>query len=129
MQAASRVTLAEARERLDGYADQAQPIALEKLSDELFAVVDLLGREHVLRRHLSDPSTAPGARAALVDRLLSARLGKPTLETLRGVVGGRWSRPVDLVDGVEALARQAALSLAQREDSIEEVEDELFRFS
>jgi F-type H+-transporting ATPase subunit delta len=129
MQAASRETLAAARERLDGYTDRAQPIAMEKLSEELFAAAGLLQREIALRRHLSDPSTDARARAALVDRLLSSRLGKPTLEVLRGLVGGRWSRPTDLVDGVEALARQAAFTLAQRDGSIEEVEDELFRFS
>jgi F-type H+-transporting ATPase subunit delta len=126
--AASRESLAAARERLDGYADRAQPIALEKLSEELFAVVALLGREPVLRRHLSDPSTPAAARTGLVDRLLSKRLGKPTLETLRSLVSGRWSRPVDLVDGVEVLARQAAFALAARDGSLEEVEDELFRF-
>src|SRR5207249_2950529 len=51
------------------------------------------------------------------------------LEMLRGLVSGRWSRPPDLVDAVEELARQAAFALAQRDGSIEEVEDELFRFS
>lgn len=128
MNAASRETLAAARERLDAYADRAQPIALEKLSEELFAAVALLAREPVLRRHLSDPSAPVAARTGLVDRLLSKRLGKPALETLHSVVGGRWSRPPDLVDGVEALARQAAFALAQRDGSLEEVEDELFRF-
>jgi F-type H+-transporting ATPase subunit delta len=128
MNAASRASLAAARERLDAYVDRAQPIALEKLSEELFAVVALLGREPTLRRHLSDPSTPAGMRTGLVDRLLSKRVGKPTLEMLHAVVSGRWSRPPDLLDAMETLARQAAFALAQRDGSLEEVEDELFRF-
>src|SRR5439155_19787081 len=113
VQAASRETLAAARDRLDRYTDRAQPIALEKLSEELFAVVGLLQRETVLRRHLSDPTTPAQVRTGLVDGLLSTRLGRPTLEMLRGLVSGRWSRPPDLVDAVEELARQAAFALAQ----------------
>src|SRR5881275_2447537 len=101
MRAASRESLAAASERLDAYTDRAQPIAIEKLAEELFAVARLLQREIVLRRHLSDPTMSAEARRALVDRLLSERLGRPTLELLRDVVSGRWSRPPDLVDGVE----------------------------
>ena len=129
MNVASRETLAAVREQLDSYAEGAEESALRTLSDELFAVAGLLTREPVLRRHVADASTAREARLGLVDRLLSGKVGQPAIDLLHGVAGGRWSRPVDLVDGVESLARQAALALAQRDGSIEEVEDELFRFA
>jgi F-type H+-transporting ATPase subunit delta len=128
MQAASRETLAAARARLDEFADAARPAALSTLSEELFAVVELLGREPVLRRHLSDPSTAPDSRTGLVDALLAGKVSRPTVDMLHHLVSGRWSRPVDLLDGIESLGRQSALALAQQDGSIEEVEDELFRF-
>jgi F-type H+-transporting ATPase subunit delta len=126
--AASRETLAAVREQLDSYADSAEPAQVRTLSEELFAVVGLLTSEPVLRRHFSDASTEPGARTGLVDRLLGGKVSQQAVDIMHAVVGGRWSRPVDLVDGVESLARQAALALAQRDGSIEEVEDELFRF-
>jgi F-type H+-transporting ATPase subunit delta len=126
--AASRATLAAVRERLHGFADDADPAAVRTLSEELFAVVGLLAREPVLRRHVSDASTPPDARRRLIEQVLSGKVGRPTLDVLGDAVAGRWSRPVDLVDGVEALARQAALAVAQLDGSIEEVEDELFRF-
>jgi F-type H+-transporting ATPase subunit delta len=126
--AASRDTLAAVRERLDSYADGAQAADLRALSDELFSVVELLAREPVLRRHLADASAGQEARTGLVDRLLGGRVGQQTMDILHAVVSGRWSNPNDMVDGIEALARQAALALAQGEGVIEEVEDELFRF-
>jgi F-type H+-transporting ATPase subunit delta len=44
------------------------------------------------------------------------------------VVASRWSRPRDLVDGIEELAWQALLAFAERDGSLDDVEDELFRF-
>src|SRR5262249_51566962 len=103
MNAASRQTLAAARERLDDYADSALPTALATLADELFAVAVLLGREPALRRHLSDPSRPAQARTGLLYRLLSGKASQPTLDLLRQVVSGRWSEPPDLADAVETL--------------------------
>ncbi len=128
MSSASRQTLAAARERLDEYADSAQPGELDALSGDLFAVAALLAREPVLRRHLADSSMPAAARTGLLDRVLSGKVGQRTLEVLHPLVGGRWSDPADLVDGVETLARQAALALAHGDGSLDEVEDELFRF-
>src|SRR5262249_44766590 len=68
------------------------------------------------------------ARTGLLYRLLSGKASQPTLDLLRQVVSGRWSEPPDLADAVETLARQATLALAHRDGSIDEVEDELFRF-
>ncbi|HSV67720.1 MAG TPA: F0F1 ATP synthase subunit delta [Mycobacteriales bacterium] len=129
MHAASRETLASAVDRLDRYADQAGPEELERLSDELFAVLRLLVSEPVLRRHLAEGATGDADRPGLLGGLLAGKVHESTLETLRPLERGRWSHPGDLVEAVEILARQAALAQAQRNGSIEEVEDELFRFS
>jgi F-type H+-transporting ATPase subunit delta len=126
--AASRATLAAVRERLDAFSDEADPDAAQTLSGELFAVVGLLLREPVLRRHVSDASTPPDGRRRLVEQVLAGKVSQPALDIVAAVVAGRWSRPVDLIDGVEELARKAALAVAHRDGSIEEVEDELFRF-
>ena len=44
------------------------------------------------------------------------------------LVGARWSRSLDLVDGAETLARQATLAVAEKDGTLDDVEDELFRF-
>jgi F-type H+-transporting ATPase subunit delta len=128
MHAASRQSLAAARDRLNGYIDRARAVDLGTVADELFAVVGLLDREPTLRRALSDPAADPEARARLLDRMLGSRLDPRTMEQLRDLVRSRWSEPTDLADAVEALARQAALGVAERSGTLDEVEDELFRF-
>jgi F-type H+-transporting ATPase subunit delta len=50
------------------------------------------------------------------------------LDVAKGIVAARWSRPGDLVSAFEAVARQALLAVAEKEGSLDDVEDELFRF-
>jgi F-type H+-transporting ATPase subunit delta len=128
MHAASRQSLAAARDRLNEYIDRARAVDLGTVADELFSVVGLLDREPALRRALSDPATDPGARARLLDTVLGSRLDPRTIEQLRELVRARWSEPTDLADAVEELGRQAALGVAERSGTLDEVEDELFRF-
>jgi F-type H+-transporting ATPase subunit delta len=128
LQAASRESMASAQTRLDAYADSAQAADLQRLGDELFAVMRLLVEQRSLRRLLADPSSQEEARGALVDRLLGQQLAAPTLDIAKGLVAARWSRPGDLVTAFESLARQAMLAVAEKEGSLDNVEDELFRF-
>jgi F-type H+-transporting ATPase subunit delta len=44
------------------------------------------------------------------------------------LVSARWSRPADLTAALEVLARRATLGVAERDNSLSEGEDELFRF-
>jgi len=48
---------------------------------------------------------------------------------LKNVVAQRWSGPRDMVDAVEMLAVQATFLVAHADGSLDDVEDELFRFS
>jgi len=111
--------------RLDGQLADADARAV---SDELFAVADMLDREPVLRRTLSDPSTDPAARAGLVARLLGSQLQPASVAAVSGLVEARWANPHDLADAVEALGRQSLLAAAERDDALDDTEDELFRF-
>jgi F-type H+-transporting ATPase subunit delta len=140
LQSASREALAAATARLDEHIDATGAADLERLADDLFAVVGLLNREHALRRALADPATPSGARGALADRLFDGKIGRPALDVVSDVVKSRWSRPVDLLDGLESLARAAAFGVAEKDGasrwpwsrgdtgSLDRVEDELFRF-
>jgi F-type H+-transporting ATPase subunit delta len=129
MLAASRESLRAAQERLDAHLDQVPPGAADELAAELLAVVDLMDQQPALRRLLTDPGTGPDARVALLDRLFSGKLGSATLEQLRPLAAARWSSPGDLSDTVELLAFQANLAVAERAGELDEVQDELFRFS
>ncbi|MET8631454.1 F0F1 ATP synthase subunit delta [Streptomyces sp. NPDC004096] len=128
MNGASREALAAARERLDALTDSTSVDAAQ-LADELAAVTALLDREASLRRVLTDPAQPGEAKAELVQRLLGAQVGGPTADLVSGVVRTRWSQPRDLVDALEELANLADLTAAEKADALDDVEDELFRFS
>jgi len=128
LQAASRESLADLSARLDVFVDQVGAADLERLGDELFAVTELLAGQKALRRQLSDPSVPGSARTGLAEQLLGSRIQRPTLEAVTAAVAARWSRSIDLVDGLELLARNALLGSAEKTGRLDEVEDELFRF-
>nr|WP_153426964.1 F0F1 ATP synthase subunit delta [Streptomyces alkaliphilus] len=125
---ASREALASARERLSVLAGSTS-VNTTVLSDELASVTALLDREIGLRRALTDPSQPGEAKAGLVGRLLTGQVGGETVDLVSGMVRSRWSAPRDLVDALEELADTAELISAERDGTLDAVEDELFRFS
>jgi F-type H+-transporting ATPase subunit delta len=125
MQGASRESFAAARAQLDGLTDAA---ALATASDEIMAVAALLNAEPRLRRAVSDPARSGEQRAALLSGLVQGKIGATAHDLLVTLVGGRWSSPSDLRDGVERLGVEALIVSADRAGELGEVEDELFRF-
>lgn len=128
MSSASRDALAAARESLTALTDNTSVDAVA-LADELAAVTTLLDREVSLRRVLSDPSRSGERKAELVATVLGEQVGGQTVDLVSGMVRSRWSASRDLVDATEELADTADLVAAERDGSLEETEDELFRFS
>lgn len=128
MQPASRAALAAAREQLESRIGDASAEDRDRLGDELGAVAAVLGEQPVIRRHLADPAAPEPARHKMVEALFGGKVGRLSLSILGDVVSSRWSRPLDLVDGVEELGWQALLALAEGDGSLDDVEDELFRF-
>jgi F-type H+-transporting ATPase subunit delta len=128
LQSASRESLAEAERTLDRAIDAGRSADLTRLGDDLFAVLGLLVREPTLRRALADPATPATARSGLADRLLGDKIGKPALDAVSDLVSSRWSRPSDLTEAVEVLARRSVLGAAEKDNDLDDVEDQLFRF-
>jgi F-type H+-transporting ATPase subunit delta len=128
MNGASREATAAARERLEALTDNTS-VDAGSLAGELAAVTALLHRESGLRRALTDPAQPGEAKAALVRRLLGTQVGEEALDLVSGMVRSRWSQSRDLTDAVEELADTADLIAAQRAGDLDDVEDELFRFS
>jgi len=147
MEASSRTSLVEARERLEQLSRPASGV-LEKakdrltrqpsraatgpellaLADELFSVGRLLNGQLTLRRALSDPAGRPEDRAALARRLFGSKVSDTALDLVETVARLRWSHPIDLVDAFTALATEASLDAADARGELDGVEDELFRF-
>lgn len=125
MHAASREALSLAERRLDEVLGDpgANPSVV---GEELYSFAGLLGAEISLRRAVSDASADEETRRGLVRRLLEGKLSEPTLRVLDTVVTSRWSTPRELLDGVFTVAGIAVLIGAERENSLEAVERELF---
>jgi F-type H+-transporting ATPase subunit delta len=128
MQGASRESLAAARETL-GTLIRSGDTDLRALSDELFALTELLDREPGLRRALTDPSRNGDDRAALARAVVGDRAGGAALDVLVWAVRARWSTPRDLADALELLAVEAQVAAAEKAGRLDAVEDELFRIS
>jgi F-type H+-transporting ATPase subunit delta len=129
MRGTSRASLVAAKERLAAALAGGATAQANEVGAELFAVVAVLDREPGLRRALSDPSRDSEARSGLAGALLAAKISQTTLEQVTGLVAARWSEPADLADAAEQLAVLALAEAADRDGSLDELEDQLFRFS
>src|ERR1700758_1648596 len=129
MRSASRHALADLSDRFSTIAKSLDNQALSKASAELVSVAKMLDREIVVTRYLTLPAEDAAPRVRLIERLASGKVADPTLDVLRAAVSERWSANSDLVDAIEHVSRQALLEVAEREDQVDEVEDQLFRFS
>ncbi|MEU0564348.1 F0F1 ATP synthase subunit delta [Nonomuraea sp. NPDC005983] len=125
MRGLSRSSLAEVEERFNAVAGSAD---LGTLSDELFAVADLLDREHGLRRAMSDPARPGEQKAQTLRTLLAGKVSEAALATSETAVSAKWSRPGDLADALGRLGVAAASAEAESLGKLDDVEDELFRF-
>mgnify|MGYP001424439142 CR=1 FL=1 len=126
--AVSRASLAEVRERLEEVlgSSSADPA---RLGEDLFAVLRLIDREHGLRRAVSDPARDGAEKARLVESLLEGKVSPAALGLVADVVRLRWSKPSELADGLEVLAVTAEAARAEAEGRLDDLEDELFRFT
>jgi len=126
MRGASRASLAELTDRLDAAVSTAE--MADKVGDELFAVVRLLDSEHGLRRALADPTKPSPEKADVVRRLLHGQVSAETEDLVAEAAAARWASPGDLADAVEQLAIEALTLAAQDAGTLDDLEDDLFRF-
>jgi len=130
MDGSSRESMRAALGRFEELMGQAPDGAgARDVSEGLYAVAGLLDREPSLRRALTDPASSPDSRRGLVDALFGSQLPGLPLSVLRGLVSSPWHSPADLREAVETLAAQAALTAAEGDGVLDDVEDELFRFA
>ncbi|MDH6247857.1 F0F1 ATP synthase subunit B/delta [Mycobacterium sp. OTB74] len=128
LRAASRESLAALVGKFDETAKSLDAAALSTVSDELAAVARLLHGEVNLERHLAQPADDAAPKVALLNTVLSGKVGDTTLDLLRAAVSARWSEQANLVDAIEHIARLALIKRAELTGEVAEVEDQLFKF-
>lgn len=127
MRGASRASYAELRERLAASLTGA-PVA-QRAGDELFAVTRLLDSEHGLRRALSDTSREGAEKSAVARRLLRGKVSATTEDLVAEAAAAKWATSGDFSDAVEQLAIESFTVAAQLGGSLDDLEDDLFRFA
>lgn len=126
MRGASRASHAGLRDRLGEVA--VGPATSEQIGDQLFAVVRLLDSEHGLRRALADPTKPSAEKAAVARRLLQGRVSEATEGLVADAAEAHWASSGDFADALEQLAIEALTMAAQYGGTLDDLEDDLFRF-
>ena len=127
MRGTSRASFADLTDRLTAGRAMSTATAT-RLGDELFAVVGLLDAEHGLRRALSDPGKPAAEKGAVASALLHGKVTPLTEDLVVAAAESRWASPGDLVDAIEQLAIEAMVLAGDADNSLDELEDGLFRF-
>ncbi|HZC70863.1 MAG TPA: F0F1 ATP synthase subunit delta [Jatrophihabitans sp.] len=100
---------------------------LVKLAGDLYSVAEMLVAQPRLRRILGDPATDADGRAELIGSLLSGQIDAKALRIVQAAVRLRWSTPWDLTDSIEDAGDTALFAAAEKQGSLDQIEDELFR--
>ncbi len=129
MRATSREALQAVISRFNELIAGVPADGLSTLAGDLASVVQLLRSEPLLSKHLGEPTDNAGAKANLVEAILSGKVSDTALELVKSAVAQRWSSEDDLLYAIRYAARLALLLRAERKGEGAEVEDQLFRFS
>jgi F-type H+-transporting ATPase subunit delta len=101
----------------------------ETVGDELFSVLHVLDREHGLRRALADPARPADEKGGIVVALLHGKISEPAEALVAATVRAHWASSSDMTDALEQLAMEAYAISAEEQGQLDDLEDELFRFS
>jgi F-type H+-transporting ATPase subunit delta len=127
MRGVSRASFAGLSERLSAQ-NVTGAAAATGLANELFSVVGLLDTEHALRRALSDPGKPAPEKGAIAAALLHGKVSQPAEDLTVAAAQAHWAGSGDLPDALEQLAIEAEVMAADADNSLDDLEDQLFRF-
>ena len=126
---ASRQSLIAARKSLDELLKGLSPADASALSAQLFAVVTTLDSSTPLRHALTDNSRDANSKAELAKELFGKSASDLAIKLLINLTALRWSSPSNLGDVIEQLAVEAEASVANQNNELDRLEEEIFQFS
>ena len=126
---ASRQSLIAARKSLDELLKGLSAAEASALSAHLFAVVATLDSSTPLRRALTDNSRDANSKAELAKELFGKGASDLAIKLLINLTALRWSSPSNLGDVIEQLAVEAEASVANQNNELDRLEEEIFQFS
>ena len=98
------------------------------LSDELFAMADVLGGSAQLRRAVTEPAFPVEDRRAVAGKLFGGKVSALAVSVLDAAVSQNWRSGLAFVSAIERQGVRAVLLEAEQKGNLDEVEQTLFRF-
>src|ERR1700684_2343559 len=126
MRGVSRASFAGLSEQLSAENITTAAVA-PGLANDLFSVVGLLDTEHALRRALSDPGKPAAEKGAIAGALLHGKVTQRAENLVVAAAQAHWATSGDLADAIEQLAIEAMVLAADADDTLDDLEDGLFR--
>jgi F-type H+-transporting ATPase subunit delta len=102
---------------------------VSRLGADLFAVVDALDSSPTLRRALTDPGTPEQNRQRLVHALFDGKVSKAAVNVVAEGAAMRWAGGRTFAAALERQGVRASMMAAENAETLEDTEDELFRFA
>ena len=125
----SRVSVLSLRGVLD---EKVKPLSSDdaaQFSNDLFTVLTVLSTSVGVRRALTDNARDAAAKAELISNLFAGKIGTAAQSLLASAAGMRWSSPSELADAIEQFAVEAQAVVADKNNEIAKLEDQLFDFA
>ncbi|MEE4022550.1 F0F1 ATP synthase subunit B/delta [Gordonia sp. PKS22-38] len=129
MRAGSREAALNVAREFDSAAGDLDGAALTEASVELTQVIEFLNGNPVLRKRLTDDDDNPQGKKQLVHTLLDGKVAPIVVDVVASAASQRWSSTADFVAGLRRQNALVVLTAAEKDGTIEQVEDELFRVS
>jgi len=127
MKASSRQSLAAARSALEKKLTSAEIAATT--SRDLLAMVVVFDSNISLSRALTDRSRSVADKSELIKRVFANSVSEVTLSFALELIALRWSSPSDLVSAIERLGIETDAAAAEKSNSLDRLEEELFSFT
>ena len=125
----SRVSVLSLRGVLD---EKVKPLSSDdaaQFSNDLFTILTVLSTSVGVRRALTDNARDAAAKAELISNLFAGKIGSAAQSLLASAAGMRWSSPSELADAIEQFAVEAQAIVADKNNEITKLEDQLFDFA
>ena len=125
----SRVSVLALRKALDEKVNNLSANDAAQFSNDLFTILSVLSSSVGMRRALTDNARDAAAKAELISNLFGKNISTNAQSILATASSLRCSSPSELADAIEQIAVEAESVVADKNNQLELLENQLFDFS
>jgi F-type H+-transporting ATPase subunit delta len=125
----SRVSVLTLRKALDEKVNNLSATDAAQFSNDLFTILTVLSSSVGVRRALTDNARDAAAKAELISNLFGSNISAAAQSLLATAASLRWSNPSELADAIEQIAVEAESVVADKNNELDKLEDQLFDFA